>query len=163
MIYDAPTDNGKPYYIPVTVRDKSYLVGYLHSTALFKLILKEGFQKMDVELDTSLFEHSLDSTRFNDIMVSGKKASDCSQKEINNYYQKLIDGKMERIKEPDPENNVFKDSILQLECAHCGFGFYNYEKVEEIPETNVTCQYCGKVLLHYTGHYDNEYDFDGKE
>jgi len=164
MKYEAPIANNKPCYVPIVVKDKSYLVGYVHAMNLFKVILQECLNKIGIKVDTSVFETCLDSTRFNDVMVNGKKASECTEAEIEKYLKAIVESKMERITEnhPDNEIKVLEKAVLKIECP-CGLGFYSFNKVDDIPEKPLKCAICGQTILDYTNHYDSEYEYNGKD
>lgn len=134
MKYKAPEIANKPCYVPVVVKNKDFLLGYLYASKFFKLILNECSEKLGIYIDTSVFDACLDSTRFNDIMMNGKRTSECSQKEIEDYIKNLIENKYQKLKEqhPDNEQKILNDSILKIECP-CGLGFYSYDSTEKIP------------------------------
>lgn len=164
MKYKAPEIDNKPYYVPVVVKSKDYLVGYIHAMDIYTAIFKDCINKIGLDIDVSRFDICLDSNRFNDILADGKRASECSPREMQEYIKKLIEERMQRTNEEHPDNNndILKDAILKIDCP-CGLGFYVFNKIEEIPETPLKCSNCGRIILDYTDHYDSEFEFDGKK
>jgi len=164
MKYEAPKINNDPYYVPVVVKSKDYLVGYLHAMNLFLAILHDCLNRSGLDIDCSNFDMGLDSTRFNDIMIDGRRATSCSIDEIKQYFEDLIEKKVFKYKEEHPDNNpeILDKSVLKIECI-CGLGFYSFDDISKIPEEPLKCSACGRVILDYTKHFDNEFEFDGKE
>jgi hypothetical protein len=162
MKYQAPLIDGKPYYIPVVVKSRDYLIGFLHSKLTFESLMAGVLEKVGIQSNFSMFENCLDSTRFNDVLQNGKRISECSGEEFDKYIQNVVEEKVDKIQNNHPDNILSDDVILKLECS-CGLGFESYTTVESIPKESVKCKFCDKILLHYTDHYDTEYEFDKKE
>ena len=163
MKYKAPTKDNKPYYVPFVVKSKDYLLGYLHATDILLRLFKESLKMSGFELNLSKLDFSLDSSRFNDVLMSGKRVSDCSDAELEQYLKTILEEKMQRVKETHPDNDdkVNEKIILKIECS-CGLGYYSYTNVDEIPNTSLKCDVCGRIILDYTGHYDSDFDYDGE-
>ncbi|MEM4261039.1 MAG: hypothetical protein QXG00_07395 [Candidatus Woesearchaeota archaeon] len=165
MKYKAPEIDNKPYYVPIVVKDKSYLIGYIHAMKLFTSIFEECMRRNGIEINFTNFEFYLDSTRFNDILMNGKRISELSIEEMQQFIKNKFEENIAKINEKHPDNNIqtSKEYLLQIECP-CGLGFYNFSRIEQIPETSIKCSNCGRVILDYTGHYDTEFDeYDGKD
>jgi len=163
MKYKPPIKDNKPLYVPIVTKSKDYLVGYIHAMNLFKEVFEVSLSKMGIEIDTSDFEMCLDSSRFNDIMRNDERSSNCSKEEIKQHLKEMFESKVIKMKEhhPDNESKVLENIILKIECP-CGLGFYSFENIKDIPEEPLKCSTCGRLIIDYTGHYDNDYEFDGE-
>jgi len=162
MIYKAMIDN-KPYWVPIVVKNKDFLVGYIKGFNLIKEIIEDSARKLDMNLNFGDIELCLDSSRFNDITEDGRYERDLSRNELEEYYKSAIQKKINRISIEHPENggNVFNDNVLTVEC-NCGLGIYSYKHYDDIPDKPVNCQVCGKKIIDYTQYDDSEFEFDGK-
>lgn len=159
MKYEAPTIEGQPYFVPIVVKNKSFLIGYLASMITFRSLLIDLAQKLNAPINLSTLETGLDSTRFNDILMNGKRVSECSDKEYSKYIQDVVEQKIDKLTDEHPDNSLYNNSLLKIDCA-CGLGLYVYNKVDEIPEESVYCSCCGRLLIDYTGNWDTDYEFD---
>ena len=59
-----PDEEGKPYWIPIVVKDKSYLLGYMNAY----MFISEVY-----EIDPNDLQVALSSVRFNDILIDGSR------------------------------------------------------------------------------------------
>lgn len=162
MKYQAPQINDKPYYVPIVVKNKDYLIGYIHAMTLFKSIIKKSLNQIGLDIDLDCFDNCLDSTRFNDIMANDKRIVDFTDEEYIEYLKDMIERKKEKITSNHPDNKVDDVSLLRIDCT-CGLGFYSFNKIEDIPDKSFRCNVCGRIILDYTNHYDTEYEYDGGE
>jgi ribosomal protein S27E len=108
---------------------------------------------------TLKFPLDITSLRFTDILPDGK------------HLNKLTDAEIERESTPSkpernhPDNNIKSDKsdvrFLELNCSGCGNN-YIFKHPREIPGVNLNCGLCDRILIHYTGHEDWEYEFYDK-
>lgn len=153
IYYTPPKDNnGKEYWVPVVVTDKSYLCGYI-----------DGMDITMINFDiNSTFEPSLGSEKYNDILPSGIRIGDMTKTEFKNHIKNLIIEEKEnhdlREMHPDHDYDIL-DYYFQINCT-CG-NFYGYNAPEELPEQNLYCNMCQKMLIEYTGKTDYDYQYDG--
>lgn len=165
MYYKPPTLKGKPYYVPVVVKNKDMLLGFLKGKYLIKQIVNTinatlGFDSI---MDYTLIDEYLDSRRFNDIMKNGKKEKEFTNEELFTHYYNEFKTKFEKDKNRNfSDFKVFEKDVLTIECV-CGLGIYSYNNEKDIPDTDFYCHNCGRKIIHYTGHNDYEYDFEGGE
>ena len=171
MKYEAPTTvDKKPYWVPVVCKNRDQLVGYIKG---MKFILgtldgmknsnEETGVESEIVIDYGQIDPCLDSSRFNDITPLDKRESEMSKEELKKFRQGMIKKAVLRGMEYHPDNDpeIFKEVFLKVECEHCGLVFYQFENPEDIPEESFYCQICGRKLIDYTEHEDNEYEFDG--
>lgn len=159
--------NKHQYLIPIVCKDKDYLVSYMYG--FYKSL--EFMSIIDESGDELLFEpkpngYGLDSSRFNDIYDDkGSRTRNLTDRQA----QKYIDDKLREHEEKERINerlnngeNILgtEENFLQVECLHCG-NFYSFRLPEDVPEKNLTCGICGRIIIDYTGHWDYEYTFDG--
>lgn len=158
MIYQPPLDEkGKPYWVPVVVKDKAYLVGYLDAFSYLLFVLD-----FPGEIDLNL-----DSSRLNDVLDDGSRLGDLTTQQIENKLveaaNRMVPGDQKKKQKAHPDNKVgvLKPAYLEFDCE-CGM-YYAFHNKHEIPEENFKCGVCSRVLIDYVGHSDDEYDFDGDE
>lgn len=158
MIYNAPEDAmGNKYWVPIVVKNKDYLVGYSEGIQCIESLLRDSMKSMNVNFN--IMDFFLDSTRFNNILVDGRRETELSDAERRNIITDLIKDKLDRLNDPHVENDIQSEDVLSVECS-CGLGFYSWKTVKDIPSENYLCPECGKVLIDYTNHYDHEFDYD---
>lgn len=164
MIYKAPKINNKVYWIPIVVKNKDYLMGYIIGSRTVENIIVDSLNNAGImNLDNLDLDLCLDSSRFNDVLENDKRESELSKNEIKEYYEKLVLKKFNKFENSHPDNNInlFDDYFLTVECP-CNLGVYSFKTLEDIPDKRFKCIECGRILIDYTGHDDYEYEFDGK-
>jgi len=163
MKYSAPVIDEKEQWVPIVVKNKDWLVGYVAGIQMVESAIIDSLEENGIEINLRGLDICLDSSRFNDIMESGKRESDCTKEEIKKYYQEIIENKINGVKEqhPDNESKVFSDCFFEVECG-CGLGIYTFNNIEEVPSEQFKCQICGRVVIDYTNHEDFEYEYDGE-
>jgi hypothetical protein len=154
-IYIPPTDeNGKFYWVPVVIKNKDYLLGFLTGmeSAMIALQIYE-------ELNPSL-----GSERFNDILPDGRRIGNMSRSEFKDHVKTSILDEQESllVRENHPDHNPdVLDYFFHVSC-YCG-NFYGFHEPEDIPEENLHCDWCDKILFHYTNKDDTDFQYDGSE
>jgi len=165
--YDAPVDElGKPYYVPVVVKNHDYLLAYLNGVSYMQMVSDMIFKSLKLPINVTGFDLNLDSSKYNDILPSGNRASELSDNELKKIINKKIEEKLE-FEESRNTNSENKPDILEpafftIDCNNCG-GYYAFKSVEEIPKETFTCGICGRILIHYTGHHEYEYQYDQRK
>jgi len=152
-------EDGQPYYIPIVVKNKDYLIGYIKGIEDSKDIMNDLLSYMNINADVDNMDVMLDSTRFNDILENGKRESEMSDEELRDYFYDLIDEISRKNTDDNIENNIDDDYIFHVECS-CNLGYYAWKDYDSIPDENFKCVNCGKVLIHYTGNYCHNYEYD---
>lgn len=137
----------KNYYVPIVVKNRDYLIGWLDSQYIINEIL---------ELDFSL----LDSMRYTDVLPDGQRRRHLTEEQIldvlKNYYESS------NIKENPSENdNHAEVPYLDVTCT-CG-NYVKFNSSSDISKNSYVCEICGKHMIDYTGHDIGEYDYDGDE
>lgn len=162
MIYKPPITEDKAQYVPLVVKSKDFLIGYVSALQFIETVVIDTLRENGVDVDLRDLDLCLDSSRFNDILENGQRESNLSKKEIKQYYTKMIQRKKDLMEDNHPDNNanVFSDSFLTVECI-CGLGIYSFAR-NKLPEGQFKCGNCGRVIIDYTGHDDYEYEYDGK-
>ena len=162
MRYKPPVYENRPQWVPIVAKDKSWLVGYISGIQMIESLIMDALHDNGIEIELKGLDLCLDSSRFNDVLENGKKESECTKEEIIKYYQGMVEDKLNLIRENHPDNDmkVFSDCFLEAECS-CGLGIYSFKNPEEMPEENLKCQICGRVIIDYTKQNDNEFEFDG--
>lgn len=160
MLYNAPKDeNGKSYWVPVVIKNRDYLMGYIKGVGVVEDLLKESLESMGVHIDFNVVDMFLDSSRFNDVLEDGRRESEISDDDKREFLINVIKDKLDRTTTKHVENDVGYTDPLSVECT-CGLGFYSW-KWNSIPDETFKCGICGKILIDYTNHNDFEYEFDG--
>lgn len=159
----------KNYFVPVVVKNKDRLIGFLDTIDMLR----------DIGMSNQDLPWPLDSSRFNDILPGGARASDLSddqlQELLDNQIEKhtikeIVPGKEETVKPGmkivinDEEFDVPDNSeerYLEINCE-CG-NYYAFDHHEQIPHKNLVCDLCNRTLIDYIHCEDEEFDFDGVE
>lgn len=155
ITYKSPVDqNGKSYWVPIVIKNKDYLIGILNGMELAMVI-------HDIYGDLN---PSLGSERFNDVLPDGRRISSMSNKEFKDHVKTLIIEEQEqqlfRTKHPDHKDDIL-NFFFQVGCT-CG-NFFGFRSPEDIPEINMECDWCHRILIHYTHKDDSEYKYDGSD
>jgi len=154
--YNSPLDsNGNPYWVPIVVKDKGYLIGFLDSMCI-------SSQVTDIDYNILLF--TLSSDRFNDILQSGERISSMSDEKFKDHIKKLLltDDEDSKLKENNSEfsSDILGEYYLPLNCT-CG-NFHGFNTPYDLPDENFKCDICGKTVIEYTHKDDDEFIYDGE-
>ena len=162
MKYKPPEYDHHDQWVPIVVRSKDWLIGYVSGIQMIESLVINSLEENGFEINLRGIDLCLDSSRFNDVLENGKRESKCSKEEIKNYYNQIIEEKIDSIKEEHPDNNaeIFSGCFLEVECV-CGLGIYMFKTPKEVPDEQFKCQICGRVVIDYTGYEDEEFDYDG--
>ena len=151
MKYEAPTKDGKRYWVPVVCKNRDHLIGYLEGMKLMEDLILDSLIQAGVDIDVSAIELFLDSGRFNDVLMDGRRESELTDVDKKMWIRELVETKTMRMDEEHIENdNEDNIDVLAIECT-CGYGFYSWESLEGLPNDIFTCQQCGRVVIDYTG------------
>ena len=160
MIYKHPTQDGNGYYVPIVAKNKDYLTGVIISSQDYTDILLDLIDATKTSMSVDGLTPFLDSTRYNDILMSGRRESDMSSIERKEYFHNMIDNIYEDIHSHPADDVSFKStSVLSVDCQ-CGFGCYSWDTIKSIPDETFCCVECGKILIHYTNENCEEYKYD---
>lgn len=136
----------KEYYVPVVVKNRDYLIGFLDAMSAISPII-------DVDYT------ALDSMRFTDVLPDGQRRRNLTDQEI-----------IDSLSVTDANNNVLEQAqtkelivesipFLEVNC-NCG-NYLKFEHPSELPKTTRKCELCGNVLIDYTGYDQDDYEYDG--
>jgi len=162
MRYRPPKQKDQEQWVPIVVKNKDWLIGYISGIQMVESLVIESLEDNGFDINLKGIDICLDSSRFNDILENGKRESKCTKEEIKNYYKEIIEEKIDSMKDEHPNNGeeIFSDCFLEVECV-CGLGVYIFNTPEEVPSEQFKCQICGRVIIDYTEHNDEEFDYDG--
>ena len=160
IIYSLPEDISKElYYVPVVFKNKDHLTGYIDGMNII----------MDMQ-GLSIYNQgnmpAMGSDRFNDMLKEGKRVSELTDVEFKKYVQDRVKEQIEILEQSEQDNSefaidIFDDYYFYVSCT-CG-NFIAWNTDEQLPNENCTCDMCGKLLIHYTGHNDRDYIYDGSD
>jgi ribosomal protein S27E len=138
----------KEYYVPVVVKNRDYLIGFLDAMAAISPI---------VDVDYT----ALDSMRFTDVLPDGQRRRNLTPQEIIDSLD--VSDSKNHITEPNQTKELEVDNIpfLEVNCS-CG-NYIKFEHPSELPKTTRKCELCGNVLIDYTGHDQDDYEYDGDQ
>lgn len=149
--FNAPLNKeGREYWIPVVVKNKSYLLGFIEAFATISEI-------HDISISDT--EIALSSDRFNDILMDGSRIQNLSRNQLKEKIKKIILSTKEEHEENSED--ILKDYLLSVSCPNCGM-FYGFKTENEIPEKDFQCNICDNMVIIYTNVNDDYFDFDGK-
>lgn len=134
----------RPYYVPVVAKNRDYLIGFYEMAKI-----ASGLIGTDYTL--------LDSTKFNDLLPNGKRRREMEFEELKEYLKEL-DEQVEVLENPSEDQEDVKP-FLEINCT-CG-NYHSFDVAESVPEQNLICEICGKVLIDYTGYDDSDFVYDG--
>lgn len=139
----------RDYFVPVVVKNRDYLVGFLTALDAFSL----GSSKIDMVLSES-------SAKFNDVLPGGLRRRNIS---LEDQIGIMIDYRMKMSAVEDFENleelEAREDKFLEINCE-CG-NYYSFDSDEQIPSSSLKCDICGKHLIDYTNRNDADFEYDG--
>ena len=163
MIYEPPVYEGKQQYVPVVSKNVDHLVGYLKGTNSYLSVMSESLASLgldDINFDVNNAEFlDLSSGNYNDIMEDGRRESQLSKKEKDEYLEQIIDKASDLVAAKYADKSKDDSDVLQISCQ-CDMGHYFWKNYSDIPKQTFKCDICGRVLIHYTGIDDWEYTFD---
>lgn len=143
-------EKGEPYWIPIVVKDKSYLLGFINSyrfiTELYDIDIR------DVQI-------AISSDRFNDVLTDGSRIHKLTREELKKKLKEMYFDKNKEI-HPENDTNILEQYYLSVSCVSCGM-FHGFKEEDEIPEDDFKCSLCGNTLISYVHEYDEYFDFDG--
>lgn len=135
----------RDYYVPCVVKSREYLIGYLDCLQSLSGVLS---------FDPWIFE----SCRFNEILPNDEKRSNKSDEEISEI---LIEHKSSLEVKENEKDEVKEDIYFEVNCS-CG-NYHAFYFPFDIPESTLKCEICERILIDYTGHYDEEFEYSGNE
>ena len=149
--YDAPKDNkGNPVWVPLVIKNRDALIGFIDGVNITDSIY-------NVDRD-SIF-YSLSSERFNDITQSGKRLRDMNSAEFVKHAESLIQNGFDRAEAMSADDCDLNDFVLTVSCS-CG-NFVGFGGDDSLPENDMHCDLCGRVLIQYTNENDGAFVYDG--
>lgn len=135
----------RDYYVPVVVKNKDFLMGFLDAfRGLSKIINNDNFRM-------------LDNRRFNEVLPDDSKRSEHSIEEIREIYKEHTDSL--NVKENEKEEPEEDDVYLSVNCS-CG-NYFEFYHPKQLPEKTMKCDLCNRVLIDYTGFEDFYYEYNG--
>jgi hypothetical protein len=149
--FELPRDeDGKLYWVPIVVRNKDYLLGFIDSYRLLASLY---------DIPLSELSRTVSSDRFNDVLYDGTRVKDLTKKQLKEKVKEmlLMPSRNEHI---ENHSGLYEENILTLDCPHCGM-FYSFKNIKDIPEETSKCVTCGKVILLYTNTYDEDITYEG--
>lgn len=140
----------KKYFIPIIVKNRDFLIGYISGIRLMEDIVSKS-----MEVSWSISTVPLDSSRFNGLMKDGKNVEEMTDKQVKEYVENAASDIVERCSNSHPDNLIKENSFLNVECS-CGLGFYNFKTHLEIPYNGLICSNCGRLVIYYSNLEDEE-------
>lgn len=135
----------REYYVPCVVKSREYLIGYLDCLQSLSGVLS---------FDPWIFE----SCRFNEVLPNDEKRSDKTDEEIT----EILSEHKASLGIKENEKDEVKESVyFEVNCS-CG-NYHAYYYPFDLPESNMKCEICDRLLVDYTGHHDEEFEYSGNE
>jgi len=152
--FNTPLDeNGKPYWIPIVVKNKDFLLGFIEAYNVASASF--GIPIEDMEL-------LLSSDRLNDVLMDGTRIGNITRAELKSKLKKFIYKPDKDENHPDNSAKILDEQILMIDCPNCGM-FYSFKEEEDIPKKDTYCVTCGRAIIIYTNRTDNFFHYDGKQ
>ena len=134
----------KDYYVPVVVKNRDYLIGFLDAVSAIS-------EEMEVDFT------ALDSMRMTDVLPSGKRRRDLNPLEIMEDLASSLEGTVVE----STQTAYVEQPYFEVHCE-CG-NYIRFNTPHELPTVTRKCEICNKVMIDYTGHDQDDYDYDGEE
>lgn len=164
--YKNPLYKGVPQFVPVVIKDRDCLIAVITQSYYTienieelmeeNSIRKSTIKKLIGDICSSCI--NLDNTRFNGYAKDGLNLNKIDKKEL----KKLIEKHMEMLEvvNNSGENgeDILENPYFYINCA-CG-NYISYKDPESIPNKNLNCDICDRVLIDYTGKHDYEFEYD---
>ena len=153
--YKSPTDyNNKPYWVPIVMKNKDSLVGYLNGMNLVT-------DQLGVEPEG--FYAILSSERFNDVLRDGRRGGDVNDFDFKEYIRNMMLEDVDRLNMRDEHEGcsplILIDYYLPLSCT-CG-NFFGFKEAVDIPDKQMKCDMCNHIVIDYTNKDDDDFGYDG--
>ena len=149
MYFNPPLDENKnPYWIPIVVKNRDYLLGYIHGYNFISEMTGTTLKEMHI---------SISSDRFNDILSDGSRIQNLSRVELKEKIRNFYNNS----EHPDNADDILEDHLLSLSCS-CGI-YYTFDGKDEIPEKDTCCSTCNKSIIEYTHRDDDCFEYDGEQ
>jgi len=149
--FNSPLNkDNKPYWIPIVVRNKSFLLGFINAYHVIN-------EMHDIEMNG--MEVSLSSDRFNDILMDGSRMQNLTRSQLKNKLKEMY-FKTHTTKHQENSGNILDEYYMSLNCINCGM-FYGFHNETEVPENDFKCDVCDNVLISYINEDDDYFDFEG--
>lgn len=151
--YEPPLYNGVHQWVAVIAKNRDWLLGYIKSLQ-DNTLLDENGAELEDEFQPTFF---LDSTLYCDLVDDGVFYSTMNEIERKKYIKEKTDIAIDYKKESKKSNVDFSHYQFSITCK-CG-NFIGFKHLREIPETNMQCGLCDRLLIEYTGNdiYDYTY------
>jgi len=149
--FNAPLNKeGKLYWIPIVVKNKSYLLGFINAYHLVSEMYDISIQDMYI---------AISSDRFNDVLTDGSRIHNLTRKEFKTKLKKMYFSPNNE-KHPENDSDILNQYFLSVSCVGCGM-FYGFKEENDVPEKDLICDVCGNTLISYIHDDDDYFDFDG--
>ena len=155
LIYKSPKDlYGKPYWVPIVMKNKDTLIGYLNGMYIVT---------DQLGVDPESFIATLSSERFNDTLRDGRKGSKITDDDFKEYIKEIVIDDIEKTVLRETHEGcsplILDEYFLGISC-NCG-NFYGYKDPKDIPDTTLKCDMCNKLVIDYTEKDEDEFAYDG--
>lgn len=150
-IYKSPLNElGRPYWVPIVTKSKDTLVGFIEGAHAAGSISGIGI------IDWSVL---LSSERFCDVTTQDLRLSEMTKREKKEYIKSiLLDGAM-KSSSRDFAGDILSEYYFNVSCL-CG-GFLGFHSSLEIPDKDLRCNLCNRVIIQYTKKDDDFFEYDG--
>ena len=146
--------NGKEYWIPVMIKNRDVLLGFLDAFSQFS-----SFYEIPTASDVNVI---ISSDRYNDIMPDDIRVREVTKIVLKEKILEMIDIECGRAEHVENSIGVLDSNLLNLDCKSCN-NFISFKEQKEIPEKSFNCPNCGRCLIHYTNIDSSDIKYDGNE
>jgi len=155
LFYKSPKDYyGKPYWVPIVVKNKDTLIGFLNGMYIVT-------DQLGVDPDS--FLAALSSERFNDTLRDGRSGSKITDGDFKEYIKEMVIDDIEKTVLRESHEGcsplILSEYFLGVSCS-CG-NFYGYKDPKDIPDESIKCGVCNKLVIDYLDCDEDQYAYDG--
>lgn len=153
--------DGRIQHVPIVVKNKDVLIGYIRAYNDLLTSIYEG-NLLDLNDQNILAQLSpiFDSSRFNDYVDDGVKATDLTKEQFEQIRNQEIESYQKSLEHPDNKDDILDVGFFSVDCV-CG-NFMSFKTVKDIPETDFKCDLCERTLIQYIRVDDEDIEVDGQ-
>lgn len=165
--YKNPVYQGKPQFVPVVIKDRDCLICFIeqmHSVVENIGYLLEDMPKISKKMAKEIIQNiessclNLDNTRFNGYAKDGLNLNTIDEKDLVDIINKATEAEESAKKTGENGEDILGDNYFYIHC-NCG-NYVAFKGPENIPDKNLQCDLCDRVLIDYTGKHDFEFEYN---
>ena len=148
--YVNPLHKGKPQFVPVVAKNRDELVGLING---YSSVIEISGQVILFKILSDL----TGSHRYSAVLHEDFEVSKHTLNELVAYVQDRVTRTLDLL-DKESDYSIYDDYLLPVSCT-CG-SFYGFKDFTDIPEEDFDCVDCGRAVIQYIGHSDEDLTVD---